>query len=181
MLSEETQLHRLTVEDVYSMVDAGVLQEEDRVELIDGVLVDMTPPGAAHSSAVAWLTARFVSAVDDHEVRVQDLLLVEGGFVIPDLMVIDPLPRDRHPSSAVLVIEVSVTTQRHDKWKAERYARAGVGEYWIVDLPARAVTVHRAAAADGYGDVTPRRDGDRLQPAFGGPELDVTALLGPPA
>jgi len=56
------------------------------------------------------------------------LLLVESGFVIPDLMVVDPLPRDRQPSTAALVIEVAVPTRRHDADKAPRYARAGVLE-----------------------------------------------------
>jgi hypothetical protein len=125
MLSAATPFHRLSVEDVYRMVDAGVLQEDDRVELIDGVLVDMTPPSAGHSGAVAWLTRHFVGSVGGREARVQDLLLVEGGFLVPDLMVIDPPPRDRHPSTAALVVEVAATTHSQDAWKAERYARAG--------------------------------------------------------
>jgi Uma2 family endonuclease len=53
MPSTETPLHRLSVEDVFRMVEAGVLREEDRVELIDGVLVDVTPPSPSHSSIVA--------------------------------------------------------------------------------------------------------------------------------
>jgi Uma2 family endonuclease len=72
MLSSERQFHRLSVDDVYRMVDAGVLQEDDRVELIDGVLVDMSPPGADHSAAVAWLNRQFAGAVGEREVRVQD-------------------------------------------------------------------------------------------------------------
>jgi Uma2 family endonuclease len=179
MLSAATPFHRLSVQDVYRMVDAGVLQEDDRVELIDGVLVDMTPPSAAHSAAVAWLTRQFVGSVGEREVRVQDLLLVEGGFLVPDLMVIDPPPRDRHPSTAALVVEVAVTTHRHDAWKAARYARAGVTEYWIVDLPGRTVIVHSAPSSDGYGETAPHGDGDRIAGPIGGPVVDVSALLGP--
>jgi Uma2 family endonuclease len=179
MLSAETQFHRLSVEDVYRMVDAGVLREEDRVELIDGFLIDVSPPGAEHSAAVAWLTRHLVGAVGGREVRVQDLLLVEGGFVMPDLMVIDPLPRDRHPSTAALVVEVAATTHRHDAWKAQRYARAGVAEYWIVDLPGRALTVHRKPGADGYGEVACHEDGDRIRTPVGAPVVEIGALLGP--
>jgi Uma2 family endonuclease len=178
MPSAETRFHRLSVEDVYRMVEAGVLREEDRVELIDGVLIDVSPPSAGHSAAVAWLTRHFTGAVGEREVRVQDLLLVEGGFVMPDLMVIDPLPRDRHPSTAALVVEVAVTTHRHDAWKAQRYARAGVAEYWIVDLPGRALTAHRRPGPDGYREVTPHGDGDQIQAAVGAPAVEITALLG---
>jgi Uma2 family endonuclease len=78
---------------------------------------------------------------------------VEGGFVMPDLMVVDPTPRDRHPSAARLVVEVAITTQRHDAWKAGRYPAAGVGECWLVDVPARTITVHRAPGARGYAEV----------------------------
>ena len=116
----------------------------------------------------------------EREVRIQDVLLIEGGFVLPDLMVIDPLPRDRHPSTAALVVEVAVTTHRHDAWKAQRYARAGVGEYWIVDLPGRAVTVHRDPGRDGYRQTARHGEDDRIATPVAASEVDVAALLGPP-
>jgi Uma2 family endonuclease len=178
MLSAEAPIHRLSVEDVRRMVDAGVLGEDDRVELVDGVLVDMSPPGAAHSAVVAWLTRHFVSAVQEREVRVQDLLLVEGGFLMPDLMVVDPLPRDRQPATAALVIEVSVTTQRYDAAKAARYARAGVPEYWVVDVPARTVHVHRGASPSGYGEIARHGDGAQLATEVAASLVDVSAMLG---
>jgi Uma2 family endonuclease len=179
MFLADTQFHRLSVDDVYRMVEAGVLREEDRVELIDGVLVDMTRPSPEHSAAVAWLTRHLVGAAGEREVRVQDVLLVEGGFLVPDVMVIDPLPRDRHPSTAALVIEVAVTTHRHDAWKAGRYTRAGIAEYWIVDLPARTVTVHRRPANDGYLQTTRHGDGERIETPVGAPAVEVSALVGP--
>ncbi len=160
------------------MVDVGVLREEDRVELLDGVLVDVSPPGPAHSAIVAWLTRQFVSGVGHREVRVQDLLLVDGGFLMPDLMVIDPLPRDRQPSTAALVIEVAVTTQRYDAAKALRYAGAAVPEYWIVDPPARRVEVHRRPTPTGYAEITSYRDGEQIATAVAATTIDVSALLG---
>ncbi|HZI91132.1 MAG TPA: Uma2 family endonuclease [Thermoleophilaceae bacterium] len=173
----DTEVHRLSYEDVLRMVETGVLREDDRVELVEGVLIDMTPPGADHSAIVSWLTRHFVAGAGEREVRVQDLLLIEGGFVMPDLMVIDPPPRGRHPSTAFLVVEVSVTTQRHDEWKAGRYAAAGVGEYWIVDVAARTVRVHRRPRPGGYEQVAAFVDGDRI----GEPAVDVSELLGPEA
>ena len=64
-------VHRLSVEEVFKMVEAGVLTAEDRVELIDGLLTDIVPPGGEHSGAVAWLTEHFARAAStEWEVRV---------------------------------------------------------------------------------------------------------------
>jgi Uma2 family endonuclease len=179
MLPTDTEVHRLSYEDVMRMVEAGVLRDEDRVELVDGVLVDMIPPGPDHSAMVAWLTGHFARASDEWEVRVQDLLVVEGGFLMPDLMVVDPVPRGRHPSTALLVVEVAATTQRHDRWKAERYAAAAVDEYWIVDIPARALTVHREPARSTYEEIHTYRDGDQVEVQVGAQPVDLGELLGP--
>jgi Uma2 family endonuclease len=179
MLSTDAPVHRLSYEDVMRMVAAGVLRDEDRLELIDGVLVDVTPPSAAHSAIVAWLTRHFVGAVGEREVRIQDLLLVEGGFLMPDLMVVDPLPRDRHPETALLVVEVAATTQRHDRWKAGRYAGASVGEYWMVDTAARSLIAHRSPGPNGYEQLALYGDGDRVETPVGAPPVDVSELLGP--
>src|SRR4051794_17545230 len=167
--TEDPALHRLSVEDVYRMVDAGVLREEDRVELIDGVLVDVSPPGPEHSSIVSWLTRHFMLGCPGWDVRVQDLLLVDGGFVLPDLMVVEPLPRDRHPATAALVVEVAVTTLRHDMAKARRFARAGVGEYWFVDVARRCVVVHSGPGPDGYAATTTFTDAAVLPAPAGAP------------
>lgn len=178
MLQTEPQIHRLSVEDVWRMGEAGVLGPEERVELIDGVLVDMMAPGPIHSTVVARLTSHFVGGTGELEVRVQDMLIVDGGFVIPDLMVIEPPPRDRQPSAAVLVIEVSVSTQRHDRAKAARYARSGVGAYWIVEPEAGCVTVHRHARDGAFGSVVKHERGESIPTPVGAPPVDVAALLG---
>lgn len=178
--ADDPALHRLSVEDVFRMFDSGVLGPEERVELIDGVLVDVSPPGPEHSSIVSLLNRHFVIGCADAEVRVQDLLLVEGGFVRPDLMVVEPLPRGRLPTTAALVVEVAVTTLRHDAAKAMRYARAGVGEYWLVDVPARAVRVHRQPGADGYRRVAVHDERAVLTPPVGAPPIAVAEILGPP-
>ena len=171
-------LHRFTTEDVIRMAEVGLLHPEARVELLDGVLVDLSPPGPMHGGAVSWLTRHFVVGLPDLEVRVQDTLLVEGGFVLPDLIVCDPVDRTRLPDAAHLVVEVSVTTRAHDRRKAVRYARAGVTEMWIIDIERRLVTVHRRPGADGYADVVDHTDGATIQALVGAPPVDVSALLG---
>ena len=177
--TEDPALHRLSVEDVYRMVDAGILGEDDRVELIDGVLVDVSPPGPEHSAIVSWLTRHFVIGCPEWDVRVQDVLLVEGGFVLPDLIVTERLARDRHPATAALVVEVSITTLRHDTAKAWRYARAGVGEYWLVDVARRSVRVHQAPGAEGYRRVEVHGDDAVLPAPAGAPPVALGELLGP--
>ena len=72
----EAEVHRLSYQDVMRMVDAGVFDEDDRVELIDGVLVDMNLPGAPHSAALAWLNGHFAPCAPQAEVRIQDVLIV---------------------------------------------------------------------------------------------------------
>lgn len=179
-LDDEVAVHRLSLEDVQRMYETGILHPEARVELLDGVLVDMTPPTPEHSSTVEWLARHFIVGCPDAAVRVQDTLLVAGGFVVPDLIVAEPFSRDRLPETALLVVEVAVTSLRHDTRKARRYARAGVGEYWLVDAAARVVRVHRESREDRYAQVAEFRDGASIPAPAGAPPVDVSELLGPP-
>lgn len=178
MPEAQLDIHRLSYDDVMRMVDAGVFGEIDRVELVDGVLVDMNLPGEEHSWLVAWLTGHFAGQVAGLSVRVQDLLRVEGGFRIPDLMVGEPVPRDKHPTTALLVVEVSVTTQHRDREKIRHYAGAGVSEYWIVDVPARTVRVHRRPAGQRYEELETFGDGDEVPTPAGVQSVPVTELFG---
>jgi Uma2 family endonuclease len=176
-------VHRLSVEDVYAMVAAGVLDEDDRIELVQGVLVDMVPIGADHDAAVEWLSERFQRVQDrTWRVRVQSALLVHGGYVLPDLIVIEPLPRSQQPTTALLVVEIAQTSQRRDREKARDYAAADVPDYWIVDLAGRTVTVHRRPQAGAYEEVVTYADGESLQGMVAGaPVVSVSELLGQPA
>ena len=180
MVSVSAPVHRLSVDDVYRMVETGVLQEEDRVELVEGVLVDMLPIGAEHDGAVAWLNGHFARiASEAWEVRVQSVLLVAGGYVLPDVTLVTPLPRSAQPTTAHLVIEVAQISQARDADEARDYAAADVVEYWIVDLLARSVIVHRGPLAGVYQEITTFADGDAIKPLLAdAPAVDVSALLG---
>jgi Uma2 family endonuclease len=180
MIPVTAPVHRLSVEDVYRMVEAGVLDEDDRLELVEGVLVEMVPIGAEHDGALAWLTRRFGRIeTEAWELRVQSVLLTAGGYLLPDLTLVAPMPRTAQPSTAHLVIEVAQTSQARDLAKARDYAAADVSEYWIVDLLARMVTVHRYPLAGAYQEVTTFADGAEIKPLLAdAPTVDVTALLG---
>jgi hypothetical protein len=174
--------HRLTFDDVLRMVAAGILGEDDRVELVDGVLVDMTPISPEHSAAVAWLTQHFAGAnTGSYEVRVQDQLVLRDGFsfVQPDLILIEPGPRSRLATTALLVAEVAVTSQRRDREKAREYADALVPEYWLIDLPAETASVFRdPLPGKGYASEAVHGPSDRLTAPAGVPPVELAALFG---
>ncbi|MGI8730698.1 MAG: Uma2 family endonuclease [Solirubrobacteraceae bacterium] len=180
MISVAAPVHRLSIDDVYRMVEAGVLAENERVELVEGVLVDMVPIGAEHDGAMAWLTRHFASAAADAwEVRVQSMLLVGDGYLLPDLSLIEPLDRSTLPTTAHLVTEIAQTSHARDREKSRAYAACEIPECWIVDLPARSVAVYREPADGAYQQRTAFADGASIQPLLGDvPPVDVTALLG---
>lgn len=181
MLETVAPPHRLTYDDVVRMVEVGILQEHDRVELVDGVLVDMSPIGLEHDDVVAWLNEHFVRAdVPGAQVRVQASMVLRDGysFVQPDVFLVERGPRPQLVTEALLVVEVAQTSHRRDREKAFEYAFAGVPEYWLVDLVAETVTVHRDPASDGYRATTVHGVGDEVEPLVAAPPVSVRALLG---
>lgn len=150
------ELHRLSIDEYHRLIASGGVEEGARFELIDGLLLDMSPKSPEHEKAIAWL----MEWILDHEDRAHHQLRVCGALTIgtsepePDLMVIErPPPRDAHPSRALLVIEVALSSKERDLTvKPDLYAGA-VEEYWVVDLQARHVVVHRDGAAGTYRDV----------------------------
>jgi Uma2 family endonuclease len=173
-------LYRFSVEDVIAMVKAGILDEHARVELIDGVLVEMSPTSPRHSDIVAWLNAHITPVARGRfQVRVQDTLLTpSGGYFEPDLFVVEPM-RNRLPDRALLVVEVAYTSRSHDLWKAATYATAGVPDYWIVDVVRNEVLVHRDPTEKGYASVERFVAGDVIAPLLDVPPVDVASLLAP--
>jgi Uma2 family endonuclease len=136
----------LSVEEFHRMVAAGILDEDERVELLDGVIVAMTPQSVPHARRIEWLTRHLVRSLgDEYAVRPQlPLTLGDRNEPEPDLAVVraESTSEDRHPSGAVLVVEVAGESLRRDRRvKAAVYARAGIPEYWIVNLEARDVEV----------------------------------------
>jgi Uma2 family endonuclease len=178
MLGEDMQLHRFTLEDVQRMRATEVLLDEDRVELIDGVLVDMTESTPPHSWTISWLNRLFLRALDDLEIRTQDAFVVAGGYLVPDLMVIEPHDRDEYVTTALLTLEVSATSHHRDRSKSIRYARAGVAEYWQLDIDTGVLIVERGPTPEGYAAVSRHGAGDVVTPLFGRPEVDLREAFG---
>jgi Uma2 family endonuclease len=162
------------------MIELGMFEQE-RVELIRGVLVKMSPQRAPHASTIGKLTELLAAQLRGQwRLRIQlPLALSEDSEPEPDVAVVGPGNYDaEHPTSALLVIEVAETTLRTDRNKAAVYASSGVGEYWIVNLDARTVEVYSSPDRDRYAESRTLRVGDTLHPlALAGVSLEVADIL----
>ena len=173
--------HKLDVDDYYRMAEAGILGEDDRVELIDGDIIDMAPIGPGHEATVNGLNKRLVLAcVDDAIVSVQNSIrLGRRSAPQPDFAIL----RNRDDSYAtgeragledvLLLIEVADSSLDYDRMvKVPLYARAGIAELWLVDLKRGAVEAYRVPAGEGYREMTTYQRGDRIALALA-PEIVV--------
>ncbi len=98
-------------------------------------------------------------------------------YLSPDLMVIEPIPRDRLLDGALLVVEVSNTSRARDRRKTANYAAVGVPEYWIVDVDRDELLVQRSPVGDMYASVERFAPGDVVTPLVDATPVDVAALL----
>ncbi len=131
------------------MVEAGILGEDDRVELIDGVIVEMSPQGPKHARAIQRLCdPTFASVPKDWVIRCQlPLTLGRDSEPEPDVSIVlrtDAASDRSHPTTAALVFEVAGDSLRKDRLaKAALYAAAGIPEYVIVNVEQDSLEVHR--------------------------------------
>jgi|KBSSwiStaDraftv2_1062776.scaffolds.fasta_scaffold110870_1 Uncharacterized protein conserved in cyanobacteria len=168
----DTAKRRFTADEYQRMGDAGIFPPGDRVELIDGEILTMSPIGSAHAAAVNRANRLLVLATDGRAlVAVQNpIRLNPFSEPQPDLVLLRPRDdfyRSAHPGPAdvLLVIEIAETTLRYDRdVKAPLYARNGIGEYWLVDLTGHTVTLHTAPDNNAYRDVATLARGQMLRP-----------------
>jgi Uma2 family endonuclease len=164
----EFEPRRISVEEYHKMIEAGIFDEDERLELLEGVIVSISPQSPDHADLVQWLTNRLVRLIGDrYDVRPQlPLVASPMSEPEPDLAVVPAgRTRDRHPTNALLVIEVARESLRKDRLlKAALYARAGIPEYWIVNPAEKCVEVHRDPdpSAGRYTTVTTVARGGEL-------------------
>jgi Uma2 family endonuclease len=179
---------RFTVDEYHRMAEVGILTEKDRVELIDGEIVEMAPIGAQHASVVKRLNALLTGRLGTRAiVGVQDPVeLSRESEPQPDVVLLRPTPDfyaagHPEPVDTLLLIEVADTSLTYDRGvKLPRYAAAGIPEVWIVDLGAEAVETCRTPSPDGYRDLVRVPRGGSLSPiAFPDLMLGVDEILGP--
>jgi Uma2 family endonuclease len=131
------------------LVELGVFRPDERLELIDGALVVSEPQGSRHAATIRRVLAALRRALGDTwQIDSQlPIALDADSEPEPDVAVVqlDPAAyRDGHPSRAVLIVEIAESSYRIDRdYKTSLYARAGVPDYWIIDLARDAVEVHR--------------------------------------
>ena len=182
----EPARHRLDVDAYYKMAEAGILKHDDRVELIDGEIIDMNPVGSPHAAIVKRLNRLVARAAADGIVlvSVQDPLRLDAyNEPEPDLMLLRPRTDDyraSHPGAAdvLLLVEISDSSLAYDRGaKLALYARFGVAEVWIIDIAGSAVEIYRQPIEGAYS-LTERRTGGSLTPDLvPSVAIDVAALL----
>lgn len=151
------------------MAEVGIIGDEERLELVDGVLVAMSPEGRPHAETVTELNGVFSQAYPfpRFDLRVQTTSpLTNIRYRIPDLLVCRRV-RGRWPegSEVLLVVEIAETSLRTDLGaKAAEYAEWGAETYWVVDLVARRLVVHRDIQDGRYGTVAVRTAGEEPLP-----------------
>jgi Uma2 family endonuclease len=176
-----------TVDEYHLMVRAGILAEDDRVELIRGEVVRMTPIGRHHAATVDRLNRLFTSKLGERViVRVQGPVpIAPDSEPQPDVSLLRPRSdfyRDTplRPPDVFLVIEVADSSLATDRGvKVPLYAEAGLREAWLLDLAAERVEVHRGPGPAGWRESFTLRRGQTLAPeAFPDLTLTVDDLLG---
>lgn len=184
------QAGRFSVERYLEMAECGIISEDDRVELLGGLIVAMTPPTPLHDSAVTRVHYALQRMLGS-----QVLVRVQCSFVAghdsapqPDIAVVPGGPDDywdEHPSRAHLLVEVASSSVLQDRLtKAAIYARAGVPCYWLVNLRDRCVEAFREPDrfAGRYASVSRATGSDTLTiDAFPGATVEASELLPPRA
>jgi Uma2 family endonuclease len=158
------------VDEYERMAEAGVLPEEENIELLDGRIYRMSPIGSAHAACVDRLNRLFVRGVGEGAiVRIQSpIVLPPTSEPEPDVALLKPRPdgyTERHPrpKEVVLVVEVADTSLDFDReTKGPLYARAGVPEYWIIALDDKQVHVFRGPEGERFGTHETSGPGDEL-------------------
>ena len=177
----------LTVDDYHAMGAAGILTEDDRVELIEGQIIAMSPVGSRHAACADRLTQLLYDQVQKRAVvRVQNPIRL-GLHSEPEPDVALLRPRDDFyaeahpgPDDVLLVIEVADTTVKTDRRiKAPLYARSGIAELWLVLLEEDFIEVYRRPAEQGYKETHRLERGDTIPlPSLENAALSVDEVLG---
>jgi Uma2 family endonuclease len=162
---------KFTAEEYERLVELGIFGDDERLELIDGDIIEMTPIGHRHAACANNLHESFVEGLGRR-------VFVWGNG--PARLAIDSVPqpdlvllRRRSyqtgtptPEDVLLIVEVAESSLRYDRTvKLRLYARAGIEEYWIVDVVGQAVEVYRSPEGDGYRERRRIGRGESVTPA----------------
>jgi Uma2 family endonuclease len=180
------EAHRWTRQEYERLADRGFFPSDKRVELIEGIIYDMSPQNSLHATAVRLVyeaLRTIFPPTTGHEIRAQlPLALSEDSEPEPDLAVVRGSIRDfrdSHPTTALLLVEIADSSLLRDrKLKIPLYARCGIPEAWLLNLVRRELEVYRNLIDGVYQTRTVLRAGDSVSP-LGRPEavIKVSDLL----
>ena len=187
---EEPTPRLFTVDEYFKMAEVGILRADERVQLIDGKIIEMPPSGPEHADSVDTVAELFGDRVRPRaRIRVQSAIRL-GALALPEpdvTLIKTPAQRggayrSAHPGrdDVYLVVEIADSSLNQDLGeKARMYARSGVMELWVVDIPHDRVVVHRDPTPDGYGSVEIIARGATISPvAFPDVQFTVDEILG---
>lgn len=186
-MSVQMQRRLFTVQEYHLMSEVGVFSDRDRVELIEGEIVQMAAIGTRHASSVKRLTRRFSLIPEERAtLGVQDpIQLTERTEPQPDVVLLQPrvdyyATAHPVPSEVLLLIEVADSTVDHDRdIKVPIYARSLIQEVWLVDLVENCLEVYRQPGPNGYSLMLKFWRGQQVAPlAFPDLEVSVDFILG---
>jgi Uma2 family endonuclease len=177
---------RYTVERYFELVETGVLHADDRVELLEGVIVAVSPQNPRHASATTRAHHALANALAHRAVVRVQMPLVLGSYSVPepDVAVVpgtDADYDDAHPTTALLIVEVADSSLLQDRLtKSALYAAAGIPEYWLVNLRDDCIEVFRAPdpSTRRYAETRTRRRGEQIDlVACADAQVSVSDLL----
>lgn len=170
MATAAVETRRWTREEYERLVAQGFFHPEERIELVEGTIYEMTPQSSLHAAGIqaADMALRPIFT-EGYDIRCQfPLALGADSEPEPDIAVVRGSWKDyldSHPTSAVLIVEVADSSLLHDrKRKTRPYARAGIAEYWILNLVKRCLEVYRGPEDGTYASHVVLRDGDSVFP-----------------
>ena len=187
VMSTETVTKTLfTVEQFFRICEAGILPPDRRYELIRGEIMEMPGPNPPHAGRVKRLNRLLTSTFGELAiVSVQDPVILDRYSVpFPDLALLRPTPdfyTNAHPvpEDILLLIEVADTTVRRDSTiKADLYAEVGIGEYWLLDIPADSLIVYTNPANGAYQNIVTLHRGETVSPQQLPATFSVDEILG---
>lgn len=186
-MSIELLRKQFTVWDYYQMVKAGILKEDERVELIAGEIIEMSPISSHHAACVRRLIRLFSQLLGDRAIVAAQNPVVLSDFSEPqpDIALLKPrtdfyATAHPQPQDILLLVEVADTTINYDRSvKMPLYAASNISEAWIVDINGQTIETYRQPASNGYQHIQTLQRGQGLfVQAFPEVNLTVDELLG---
>lgn len=171
---------RFNVDDYYRMAEVGIIGRDERVELLDGQVLEMSPIGKTHGMSVDAFTMMMTDAVRGQAiVRIQGVVRLDAfNEPEPDVAILRPPLRkygEAHPGpeDVFLIVEVGDSSRRFDKKvKLPIYASFGIPEVWLVDLVTRKMEVHRSPDGSEYRELATLGPTDIARP-LGFPDAGI--------